>query len=40
MAFVKTAGCVIAAALAASATQFTVRHKHLYGGCNGVMTVE
>jgi len=28
------------AALAASAAQFTVRHKHLYGGCSGVLTVE
>lgn len=28
------------AALAASAAQFTVRHKHLYGGCSGVLTVD
>jgi hypothetical protein len=40
MAFGKTAGCVMIAALAASAAQFTVRHKHLYGGCSGVLTVE
>jgi hypothetical protein len=40
MALGKTAGCVIVAALAASAAQFTVRHKHLYGGCTGVLTVD
>ena len=40
MALGKTAGCVILAALAASAAQFTVRHKHLYGGCTGILTVD
>jgi hypothetical protein len=40
MAFGKTASCLILAAALASATQFTVRHKHLNGGCAGVMTVD
>jgi hypothetical protein len=40
MAFGKTASCLIMAAALASAAQFTVRHKHLNGGCAGVMTVE
>src|SRR5215467_10793547 len=40
MAIGKTAGCLTIAALAASAAQFTVRHKHLYGGCNGILTVD
>jgi hypothetical protein len=40
MAFGKTAGCLILAATLASATQFTVRHEHLRGGCAGVMTVD
>jgi hypothetical protein len=40
MAFGKTAGCLILAATLASATQFTVRHEHLRGGCAGTMTVD
>ena len=40
MAFGKTASCLILAAALASATQFTVRHKHLNGGCAGAMTVD
>jgi hypothetical protein len=40
MAFAKTASCLILAAALASATQFTVRHKHLNGGCAGAMTVD
>src|SRR5689334_5438478 len=40
MALGKTAGCVMAAALAASAAQFSARHSHLYGGCNGVLTID
>ena len=40
MAFGKTASCLILAATLASATQFTVRHEHLRGGCAGVMTVD
>ena len=40
MAFGKTASCLILAAALASAAQFTVRHKHLNGGCAGAMTVD
>ena len=40
MAFGKTASCLILAATLASATQFTVRHEHLRGGCAGTMTVD
>jgi hypothetical protein len=40
MAFAKTASCLILAAALASATQFTVRHEHLRGGCAGAMTVD
>ena len=40
MAFGKTASCLILAAALASATQFTVRHKHLNGGCAGTLTVD
>ena len=40
MAFGKTASCLILASALASATQFTVRHKHLNGGCAGAMTVD
>jgi hypothetical protein len=40
MAFGKTASCLILAAALASAAQFTVRHKHLNGGCSGAMTVD
>ncbi len=40
MAFGKTASCLVLAAALASATQFTVRHKHLNGGCAGAMTVD
>ena len=40
MAFCKTASCLILAAALASATQFTVRHEHLRGGCTGAMTVD
>ena len=40
MAFGKTTSCLILAATLASATQFTVRHKHLNGGCAGAMTVD
>jgi hypothetical protein len=40
MAIGKAAGCLIVAALAVSAAQFSVRHKHLYGGCNGVLTLD
>jgi hypothetical protein len=40
MAFGKTASCLILAGALASATQFTVRHEHLRGGCAGAMTVD
>jgi hypothetical protein len=40
MAFGKTASCLILAVALASAAQFTVRHKHLNGGCAGAMTVD
>ena len=39
MAFVKTAGCVIAAA-AALAAQFPLRHQHVHGECAGILTVD
>ena len=40
MAIGKTAGCLIAAmGMWASAAQFSVRHDHLQGGCDGVLTV-
>jgi len=40
MAFVKTAGCIIAAAAALAAAQFPARHDHMRGGCNGVLTID
>ena len=41
MAFGKTASCLIlAGAMWAQGAQFTVRHKHLNGGCAGEMTVD
>ena len=41
MAIGKTASCLItAAAMWASAAQFAVRHEHVYGGCQGVLTVD
>ena len=41
MAFGKTAGCLIAAgALWASAAQFTVKHDHVNGSCQGILTVD
>ena len=41
MAFGKTASCLILVGAAlAQAAQFTVRHKHLNGGCAGAMTVD
>jgi hypothetical protein len=40
MAFVKTANCLILAALCARSAQFPVRHEHLRKGCAGVMTVD
>ena len=41
MAFGKTASCLIlAGAMWAQGAQFTVRHKHLRGGCAGAMTVD
>jgi len=41
MAFGKTASCLIlAGAVWAQGAQFTVRHKHLNGGCAGALTVD
>jgi len=41
MAIGKTASCLIAAAgMWASAAQFAVRHEHVYGRCQGVLTVD
>src|ERR1039458_10573691 len=41
MAFGKTASCLIlAGTMWAQGAQFTVRHKHLRGGCAGAMTVD
>lgn len=41
MAIGKTAGCLIlAAGMWASAEQFSVRHDHLHGSCNGILTVD
>jgi hypothetical protein len=36
----KTIGLTLACALAASAAQFPMRHRHLRGGCEGTLTVD
>ena len=36
----KTIGLILACALAASAAQFPMRHRHLRGGCEGTLSVD
>jgi hypothetical protein len=36
----KTSGLILACALAASAAQFPMRHRHLRGGCEGTLNVD